>query len=105
VDGDSDADTGVRARQLLEHEDVSEEVGSRTAVFLGHADSHQAELGQLTEQLAREAVVAIPVGGVGLDLLGAEIARQRLDLALLRSELEVQPTAPGVPRRFRPSRA
>jgi hypothetical protein len=30
-------------------------------------------------------MVAIPLSGVRLDLLGAEVARQRLDLALLRT--------------------
>ena len=102
---DRDAHARVRARELLEHEDVGKEVGSGAAVFLGHADSHQAELGELAEQLTREAVVAIPLGGVGLDLLGAEIARERLDLALLRIQLEVQARAPGIRRGYEASRA
>jgi hypothetical protein len=105
VNRDRDTDAGVRARQLLEHEDVGEEIGAGAAVLLGHANTHQPELGQLAEQLAGEAVVAIPLRGVRVDLLCAEVARQRLDLALLRSQLEVQPTTPGDPRRFRPSRA
>jgi hypothetical protein len=50
-------------------------------------------------------VIAIPVGGVGLDLLRAELARQRLDLALLRTQLEVQAKAPGIRRGCRASRA
>jgi hypothetical protein len=105
VNRDRDAYAGVCARQLLEHEDVREEVGAGAAVLLGHANAHQPELGQLAEQLARKAVVAIPLSGVRLDLLCAEVARQRLDLALLRTQLEVQPTTPGVPSRFRLSRA
>jgi hypothetical protein len=35
-------------------------------------------------------VVAIPLRSVRLDLLRAKIARERLDLALLRIQLEVQ---------------
>jgi hypothetical protein len=105
VNRDRDADAGVRARQLLEHEDVGEEVGAGAAVLVRHANAHQSELGQLAEQLTRKAVVAIPLSGVRLDLLCAEVARQRLDLALLRSKLEVQVTTPGVARRFRQSRA
>jgi hypothetical protein len=50
-------------------------------------------------------VVAIPLPGVRLDLLGAEITRQRLDLALLRVELEVQATAPAIERGGKASRA
>ena len=37
----------------------------------------------------REAVRAIPLGGVRLDLGVREVAGERLDLALLRRELEV----------------
>jgi hypothetical protein len=48
-----------------------------------------SELGELREQLAREAVLAVPLGRVRLDLGVREVARQRLDLALLRAELEV----------------
>jgi hypothetical protein len=43
-------------------------------------------------------MVAIPVGCVGLDLLRTEIARERLDLALLRIQLEVQAKAPAFRR-------
>ena len=50
--------------------------------------------------LAREAVLAIPLGGVRLDLLLREVARERLDLALLRTQLEVQPTTPRGPKQI-----
>jgi hypothetical protein len=105
VDRDGDADACIRTRQFLEHEDVRQEVGTGPAVLLGHADSHQTELGDLAEELAREAVIAIPLRGVGLDLLRAELARQRLDLALLRIQLEVQAKAPGIRRGCKTSRA
>ena len=84
VHRDGDADARVGARELLEHEDVGEEVGAGAAVLLRHADAHQAELGELREDLAREAMLAIPLGGVRLDLLPREVAGQRLDLLLLR---------------------
>ena len=86
---DGDANAGVRARELLEHEDVREEVRARAAVGLRHADAHQAELGQLREDLAREAVLAIPVGRVRRDLRVRELPRERLDLALVVGEREV----------------
>src|SRR4029079_15403668 len=41
------------------------------------------------EQLAREPVRAIPRGSVRLDLGGGEVARDPLDLALLRREVEL----------------
>ena len=89
VDGDRDADSRVAARELLEHEHVRDEVGPGAAVLLRHADAHQAELGELREDVAREAVLAIPLGRVRLDLGPHEVARERLDLLLLGRELEV----------------
>ena len=86
---DGDADARVRARQLLEHEHVGEEVGARAAVLLGNAHAHEPQLGELREELAREAVLAVPLGGVRLDPLAREVAGERLDLALLRAQLEV----------------
>ena len=55
----------------------------------GHADAHQPELGELAEELLREAVLAVPLGRVRLDLGLRELARERLDLPLLGGELEV----------------
>ena len=89
VDGDRDADTRVAARQLLDHEHVGEEVRSGAAVLLRHADAHQPELGELAEDVAREVVLAVPLGRVRLDLGADEVARERLDLLLLGGELEV----------------
>ncbi len=89
VHGDRHADAGVRARELLEHQDVREEARAGTAVLLRHADAHQAELAERSEQLAWKPVRAIPLGGVRLDLGPREVAGERLDLALLRRELEV----------------
>ena len=87
--GHRHADPGVRARELLEHEDVGEEVGAGAAELLGHADAHQPELGELSVELDREAVLAVPGGGVRLDLRLRELTRERLDLPLLGGEGEV----------------
>ena len=89
VHGDRDADTRVAARELLDHEHVREEVGPGAAVLLGEADAHQPELGELREDVAREVVLAIPLGRVRLDLGADEVARERLDLLLLGRKLEV----------------
>ena len=89
VHGDRDADSGVAARELLQHEDVREEVGAGAAVLLGHADAHQSELAELREELGREAVLAVPGGRVGNDLRLGDLARERLDLALVLAEREV----------------
>ena len=68
VHRDRDADARVGTRELLEREDVREEVRPRPAVLLRHAHAQQAQLGQLREQLAREAVRAVPLRGVRRDL-------------------------------------
>src|ERR1700750_2830832 len=58
-------------------------------MFLGDAGAHQPERGELREDVAGEAVLAIPLARVGDDLREREVARQLLDLALFRRELEV----------------
>ncbi len=97
VDGDGHADAGVRARELLEHEHVGEEVRARAAVLLGHAHAHQPELAELRDHLGREAVLAVPGGRVGNDLRLGERAGDLLDLALLGAEREVH-AAPSIDR-------
>ena len=101
VHGDRHADAGVRARELLEHEDVGEEVGAGAAELLGHADAHQPELGELPVELGGEAVLAVPGGRVRLDLGLREVARERLDLPLVVRQGEVHRGAslPSAPRR------
>jgi len=66
-----------------------DKVRARASVLFGDAHAHQAELGELREQLTREAVLPVPRRRVRLDVLAREIAGERLDLALLRGELEV----------------
>ena len=89
---DRDSDAGVRARELLEDEDVREEVGAGAAELFRHADAHQPELGELPVQLRREAVLPIPGGRVRLDLGLREVSRERLDLPLVSRQLEVHRT-------------
>jgi len=89
VHRDGDADAGIRAGQLFEREDVRDEVGAGPAVLLGDARAHEPELCELREDLAREGVVAVPFGGVRLDLLSREVARERLDLLLVGGRLEI----------------
>ncbi len=89
VHRDGDADARIATRELLEDEDVGEEVGAGAAVLLRQADAHQPELGELAEEVAREVMLAIPLGRVRLDLRPDEVARERLDLLLLGGELEV----------------
>jgi hypothetical protein len=89
VNADGHADPRIRPRQLLEHEHVREKVSAGPAVLLRDADAHEPELGQLAEELLREAVLAVPLGRVRFDLGSGELTRQRLDLALLRAQVEV----------------
>ena len=88
VDGDRDAEAGVRARELLEDEAVAEEVGARAAVRLGDADAHEAELAEVRrgppcgKRCSRSQAAAC-----GRDLLVGEAPGERADLALVVGEL------------------
>ena len=83
VHGDRHADTGIRTRELLEHEDVGEEVGAGAAELRRHTDAHQPELGELRVQLGWKPVLAVPGGRVGLDLGLRHVTRERLNLPLV----------------------
>ena len=87
--GDGDPDAGIPPRELLDHQHVGEEVGPRSAVLLRDADAHQPELRELRIELAREVVLAIPLGRVRFDLCAHKVASQRLDLLLFGRELEI----------------
>ena len=102
VHGDGDADSRIRAGELLEHEDVREKVGAGTSELLGHADAHQPELAQLGEHLPREGVPAIPAGRVWRDLGVRELTGESLDGALLGGEREVHQAASIVGAMRRP---
>ena len=80
---------GIRARELLEHEDVGEEVGAGAAVLLGHTHAEQSQLRELRHELVGKAVLAIPLGGVRCDLRLRQLACQRLDGSVIGGELEV----------------
>ena len=71
--------TRIRARELLEHEDVGEEVRAGAAVLLGHAHAHEPELRELRQELVGEAMLAVPAGCVRGDLGLGQLAGQRLD--------------------------
>src|SRR5207245_2763958 len=83
------ADAGIRTRKLLQHQNVGEEVRTRAAVLFWHTRAHQAQRCELAEQLARKVMVAIPLGGMGIDLGSRKLARERLDLSLVLREAEV----------------
>src|SRR4029079_13956965 len=89
VHRDGDADARVRTRQLLEHEHVGEEVGAAAAVLLRYADAEQPDLAEALEQRAGEAVVAVPLRRMWLDLVTSELPCEPLDLPLLGRELEM----------------
>ncbi len=81
--------TRIRAGELLENQDVREEVRPRSAVLLGDAHPHEAELRELRIEVVGEAMVAIPCGRIRDDLRERELSREALDLALVRGQLEV----------------
>ena len=98
VDGDRHADACVGSRKLLQHEHVGQEVRARTAVLLGHADTHQPELAELGEQLAREMVLAVPRRRLRRDPLVREPPRELADLLLVLGQfMPTHGSTPGMP--------
>ena len=76
VHGDRHPDSRIGARELLEHEHVRQEVGTRATVGLRNADPHEPEVRELRVQLVGEAVLTIPRGRVGHDLRLGELPGQ-----------------------------
>ncbi len=89
MNGNRHANAGIRARELLEHEHVREEVRPRAAVLLGHTDTHEPELGELRVEVVGEAVLTIPRTCVRDDLRLGEVPGERPDRLLIGRELEV----------------
>src|SRR5262249_18132213 len=65
------------------------EVGACAAVLLRHAHAQEPDVGEARQQRAREAVLAIPLRGVGCDLGLGDLTSEGLDRPLLRRQLEV----------------
>ena len=104
VRGHRDRDGGVDPRQLLDRDRVRERVGAGAAVLLRDRDAHQPELGHLGDELVREALLAVELGGERRDALarrtrarcaGPARARRtgRSSRAEGRGELDDQPDA------------
>src|SRR5207247_4329369 len=95
VGGDRQAERRVVAREPLDDEQVGERVGAAAAHLLGQRDAHEAERSEALHGLVREALLAVPRGGVRLHLALAEVADRLLDVAVLAGEREVHQAARG----------
>ena len=82
VHRDGDREAGVVARELLDDQAERGVVEAGAAVLLGDGHAQHAELGQRAQRVERDVVVGVPGGGVGRNLALAELAHERLDLAL-----------------------
>src|SRR5215207_3710095 len=81
------AQSGVPPREFLDHEYIGEKVGPGPAMLGGHAHAHQAELAELTQQLAREVVLAIPGGRAWNNAVVDEATCHVANVPLLVAEL------------------
>ena len=89
VRGHRDRDRRVDPRQLLDRDRVGERVGAGAAVLLGDRHAHQPELGELRDELVREAVLAVELLGGRRDPLLGELANGGADELVLGREVEV----------------
>ena len=90
VRGDGDRDRRVDPRQLLDRDRVRERVGARAAVLLRDRHPHQPELGELGDELVREALLAVELLGDRRDLLERELPHGVAEQLVLVLEIEVQ---------------
>ena len=86
---DGDRDGGVDAGQLLDGDRVRERVAVRTSVLLGDRKAHEAELGELGDEVVGKATTLVQLRRDGLDALPGERADGIADELLLGSEVEV----------------
>ena len=85
-----DRDRGVDPRQLLDDDRVRDRVGAGAAVLLRDRHPHQAELGELRDELVGEALLAVELGRDRRHALARERAHGVADELLLFGEVEVQ---------------
>jgi hypothetical protein len=86
---DRDRDRRVHTRQLLDGDCVRDGVAARASVLLGDREAHEAELGELGDELVREPARDVELGGDGLDALPGKGSNGVADQLLLGSEVEV----------------
>ena len=89
VRGDRDAHGGVDPRQLLDRDRVGDRVAAGAAPFLRDGKAHEAEPGELLDELVGKAVLAVELLGDGRDPLLCELADGAPDELVLFCELEV----------------
>jgi hypothetical protein len=81
--------------ELLCDERVQEVVSARAAVLLGDGHTHQVEVGQLLENLAREAVLVLDLLGDGAYLRLAELPDRLASHPVFLGEREVHASRVG----------
>ena len=75
--------------QLLTHTDVVQVAQASPAVLLGEGYAHHAHIGQLVPGLLGEALVLVHLGGLGGDLLQAEVMEHVKDFLFLFAKVEI----------------
>ena len=73
---------GVAARDLFQRDHVGQGVQRQPVVLLGEQHPQKAQLAQLLDDLAGKVRLAVPLLGVGPQLVLGELARQVADLLL-----------------------
>jgi hypothetical protein len=90
---DRDRDRRIDPRQLFDRDRVRDGVCACAAVLLRDGHPHQAELGELGDELVRETVLTIELGRDGRDPRLRELAHGVSDELLLLRQVEVHAAA------------
>ena len=91
---DGDGDRRVDTRQLLDRDRVGDGVGAGAAVLLRDGHAHEAELGELLDELVREPVLAVELAGDGRNPLLGELAHGAAQELVLGRQVEVHGRSP-----------
>ena len=83
------ATAGTDARELLDADAVVDRRHRRAAVLFGELDAHQAERGELRQQLRRKLLRLVPLHDVGTHLRFGELAHRAAQQLLLFGGTEV----------------
>src|SRR5215217_5325936 len=92
-----DADRGVGAGDLLQHQVVGDEVATRSAVLLRQRQAHQAEAGHLSDDVVGELLLAVELGGTRPDLTLSIIVGEVSPPLLFVGQVEIHSLYPPVP--------
>ena len=92
VGGHDIAGGGALLGELLDADGAGQRIGARTAVLLGHAHAHDAQIKQLLDALAGILAGAVGLRRDGLDLIFGEGSHHLADQLMFLAQIKIHNT-------------